>query len=316
MLKRNTMMLGILLLVALLAGCGKNASTATSEEAVADGAAKIKVTTTIGQIADAVRHIGGEHVEVESLMGPGVDPHLFQATHGDLQKLDEADIIFYNGLNLEGKMNEIFEKMSAEKPTYAVAEAVPQEKLKEDEDNPEQFDPHIWFDIPLWKVAVEQVKNGLIELDPANREIYAENAEAYLLELDELHQYALEQINVIPEQSRLLITAHDAFSYFGSAYGLEVMGLQGLSTDAEYGLRDVQDLIEIIIERDIKAVFIESSISDRSIQAVIEGAKSKGHQVEIGGELFSDAMGEEGTPEGTYVGMFKHNVDTIVEALK
>lgn len=313
------------LLLILLAGCANgesNDGAGTGETNSTNGtnqtetANLIKVTTTIAQIADAVKHIGGERVVVSSLMGPGVDPHLYQATQGDMMKLAEADIVFYNGLQLEGKMNDIFEKMSAEKPTYAIAETVPQELLMSDEDNPEQYDPHIWFDIPLWKQALEQVTSGLIQLDPEHEEVYRKNEASYFAELDELHRYALEQIETIPEESRLLITAHDAFGYFGAAYGLEVMGLQGLSTEAEYGLRDVQELIEIIISRDIKAVFIESSISERSIQAVIEGATERGHELDIGGELFSDAMGEEGTPEGTYVGMFKHNIDTIVGSLK
>lgn len=313
------------LLLILLAGCtnggpadkaGTDQANGVNETSDHDAADLIKVTTTIAQIADAVKHIGGERVMVSSLMGPGVDPHLYQATQGDIKKLAEADIIFYNGLQLEGKMNEILETISREKPTYALGERVPTELLKADEDNPDQYDPHIWFDIPLWKEALKQITEALIQLDPEHEAVYREHEVSYFQELDELHQYALEQIETIPEESRVLITAHDAFGYFGEAYGLEVMGLQGLSTEAEYGLRDVQELIELVISRDIKAVFIESSISERSIQAVIEGAKERGHDLVIGGELFSDAMGEEGTPEGTYVGMFKHNIDTIVGSLK
>lgn len=313
------------LLLILLAGCtnggpadkaGTDQANGVNETSDHDAADLIKVTTTIAQIADAVKHIGGERVMVSSLMGPGVDPHLYQATQGDIKKLAEADIIFYNGLQLEGKMNEILETISREKPTYALGERVPTELLKADEDNPDQYDPHIWFDIPLWKEALKQITEALIQLDPEHEAVYREHEASYFQELDELHQYALEQIETIPEESRVLITAHDAFGYFGEAYGLEVMGLQGLSTEAEYGLRDVQELIELVISRDIKAVFIESSISERSIQAVIEGAKERGHDLVIGGELFSDAMGEEGTPEGTYVGMFKHNIDTIVGSLK
>lgn len=313
------------LLLILLAGCtnggpadkaGTDQANGVNETGDHDAADLIKVTTTIAQIADAVKHIGGERVMVSSLMGPGVDPHLYQATQGDIKKLAEADIIFYNGLQLEGKMNEILETISREKPTYALGERVPTELLKADEDNPDQYDPHIWFDIPLWKEALKQITEALIQLDPEHEAVYREHEASYFQELDELHQYALEQIETIPEESRVLITAHDAFGYFGEAYGLEVMGLQGLSTEAEYGLRDVQELIELVISRDIKAVFIESSISERSIQAVIEGAKERGHDLVIGGELFSDAMGEEGTPEGTYVGMFKHNIDTIVGSLK
>lgn len=313
------------LLLILLAGCtnggpadkaGTDQANGVNETSDHDAADLIKVTTTIAQIADAVKHIGGERVMVSSLMGPGVDPHLYQATQGDIKKLAEADIIFYNGLQLEGKMNEILETISREKPTYALGERVPTDLLKADEDNPDQYDPHIWFDIPLWKEALKQITEALIQLDPEHEAVYREHEVSYFQELDELHQYALEQIETIPEESRVLITAHDAFGYFGEAYGLEVMGLQGLSTEAEYGLRDVQELIELVISRDIKAVFIESSISERSIQAVIEGAKERGHDLVIGGELFSDAMGEEGTPEGTYVGMFKHNIDTIVGSLK
>lgn len=313
------------LLLILLAGCtnggpadkaGTDQANGVNETSDHDAADLIKVTTTIAQIADAVKYIGGERVMVSSLMGPGVDPHLYQATQGDIKKLAEADIIFYNGLQLEGKMNEILETISREKPTYALGERVPTDLLKADEDNPDQYDPHIWFDIPLWKEALKQITEALIQLDPEHEAVYREHEASYFQELDELHQYALEQIETIPEESRVLITAHDAFGYFGETYGLEVMGLQGLSTEAEYGLRDVQELIELVISRDIKAVFIESSISERSIQAVIEGAKERGHDLVIGGELFSDAMGEEGTPEGTYVGMFRHNIDTIVGSLK
>lgn len=305
-------MISLVLVIALISGC---ASTGTASDR-AEPEGTIKVTTTIAQIADAVKNIGGEYVEVTSLMGPGVDPHLYQATQGDITKLDEADIIFYNGLHLEGKMNEIFEKISKEKPTHAIGESIPQEYLKTNEADPDQFDPHIWFDISLWKIATEQVRDGLIDADPSHADEYKQNTEKYMQTLDELHVYAKEQIASIPKESRLLITAHDAFNYFGGAYDLEVMGLQGLSTDSEYGLRDVHELVDVVIERNIKAVFVETSIANRSIQAVIEGAKSKGHDISIGGELFSDAMGEEGTPEGTYLGMFKHNVDTVADALK
>jgi manganese/zinc/iron transport system substrate-binding protein len=277
---------------------------------------KIEVTTTIGQIADIVKNVGGEHVKVTPLMGPGVDPHLYQASQGDIQKLSEADMIFYNGLHLEGKMGEIFEKMAKEKPTIAIAEAIPKEKLIKSADDSNAYDPHVWFDIDLWSIAVEKVRDELIKFDPKHEEDYKRNAESYLKSLEELKTYAEEQIAQIPEESRVLITAHDAFGYFGHAYGIEVMGLQGLSTDSEYGLKDVQALVDTIVSRNIKAVFIESSISEKSINAVVEGAKKRGHTVSIGGELFSDAMGEEGTEEGTYVGMYRHNIDTIVSALK
>jgi manganese/zinc/iron transport system substrate-binding protein len=293
----------------IIAGCNTEKRTESDNE-------KVVVTTTISQIADAVENIGREHVEVQSLMGPGIDPHLYKAKQSDIGKLQDADIIFYNGLHLEGKMLEIFEKMDAEKPTYAIANSIPKQQLRKDAADETAMDPHVWFDIDLWKTALVQVTEGLIEIDPNNKEAYEKNAEQYFTKLDELKQYAEAEMAKIPEEQKVLVTAHDAFNYFGAKYHLEVMGLQGLSTDSEYGLRDVQSLVDTLVDRNIKAVFVESSISEKSINAVIEGAKDKNHQVEIGGELYSDAMGEEGTEEGTYIGMYKHNVDTIVEALK
>ncbi|MGG1685020.1 metal ABC transporter solute-binding protein, Zn/Mn family [Pseudalkalibacillus sp. NRS-1564] len=298
---------GLFLIV--MSGC-------SSTETTKDGEGKINVTTTIGQIGDIVENIGKDHVQVDSLMGPGIDPHLYKASQGDINKLSNADIIFYNGLHLEGKMGEIFAKMKGEKPTYPVAEAIPEEKLLITQGSSKAVDPHVWFDIDLWKYAVLEVREGLIEYDPEHKEDYEKNAEEYLEELTKLQEEAQSKLNEIPEESRVLVTAHDAFQYFGQAYGMEVKGLQGLSTDSEYGLRDVQNLVNVLADQNIKAVFIESSISERSINAVVEGARKKGHEVEIGGELFSDAMGEKGSPEGTYIGMYQHNIDTIVEALK
>ncbi|MDT9024589.1 metal ABC transporter solute-binding protein, Zn/Mn family [Rossellomorea yichunensis] len=304
-------LVGMIIILAsglILSGCGAT-TTGTKND-------KIVVTTTIGQIGDAVKNIGGEHVEVQSLMGPGVDPHLYKAKQSDIGKFQEADIIFYSGLHLEGKMLEIFEKMNKEKPTYAIADSIPKDKLRKDQADNTATDPHVWFDIDLWKIALEQVRDGLIEKDPENKEDYIRNTEKYFAELDELKAYSTEEMSKIPEEQRVLVTAHDAFNYFGAKYDLQVMGLQGLSTDAEYGLADVQSLVNTLVERNIKAVFVESSISEKSINAVIAGAQDKGHEVEKGGELFSDAMGKEGTEEGTYIGMYKHNVDTIVEGLK
>jgi manganese/zinc/iron transport system substrate-binding protein len=310
-MKIRLMALVVIIILAsglILSGCGATTTGIKND--------KIVVTTTIGQIGDAVKNIGGEHVEVQSLMGPGVDPHLYKAKQSDIGKLQEADIIFYSGLHLEGKMLEIFEKMNKEKPTYAIADSIPKDKLRKDQADNTATDPHVWFDIDLWKIALEQVRDGLIEKDPENKEDYIRNTEKYFAELDELKAYATEEMSKIPEEQRVLVTAHDAFNYFGAKYDLQVMGLQGLSTDAEYGLADVQSLVNTLVERNIKAVFVESSISEKSINAVIAGAQDKGHEVEIGGELFSDAMGKEGTEEGTYIGMYKHNVDTIVEGLK
>lgn len=300
----------ILWVVMLTAAC-------SGGEEKANGDSKgdhIKVTTTTAQIGDIVKNVGGDHIKLESLMGPGTDPHLYQATQQDIGKLNDADIIFYNGLHLEGKMGEIFEKMQQQKPTHAVADGVPDDQLIQQ--GKDAYDPHIWFDVELWQHATDEVVKGLSELDKENAKDYESNGEAYKKELAELDTWAKESLAEIPKKSRVLVTAHDAFNYFGNAYDIEVAGLQGLSTDSEYGIKDVQNIVDLLVEREIKAVFVESSISERSINAVVEGAKEKGHDVAIGGELYSDAMGEEGTEEGTYIGMFKHNINTIKNALK
>lgn len=297
----------LLVMLVLTAGCGRT-------EGPASGGGKLKVTVTTGMIADIVRNVGGTHVEVTALMGSGVDPHLYKASEGDIAKLSEAQMIFYNGLHLEGRMADIFVKMAAKKPTIPVAEGIEHSLLLETSQQTE--DPHIWFDVSLWMKATEVVRDRLGETDPANKAEYVKNAEAYLAQLKELDRYAREQLATVPKAQRVMVTAHDAFNYFGRAYDVEVMGLQGISTAAEYGLNDVQRLVDVLVERKIKAVFVESSVPKRSIEALVEGAKAKGHTVRIGGELFSDAMGAAGTPEGTYVGMVRHNVDTIVGALK
>jgi manganese/zinc/iron transport system substrate-binding protein len=311
MKNRWTAFLFIFILAIMISGCTSAEGTDTKE---AEG--KVKVTATIGMITDIVKNVGGEHVEVTGLMGPGIDPHLYKASQGDIAKLEEADIIFYNGLFLEGKMGDIFVKMASQKPTIYVTEYIPETSLQQPPEFEGHYDPHLWFDVELWMKAVERVRDSLIEVDPANKQHYDQNTTAYLEKLKELDQYMTEQFALIPEESRLLITAHDAFGYLGLAYDLEVMALQGISTDSEYGLRDVQELVNVLVERKVKAVFIESSVPKRAIEAVVEGAKAKGHNVIIGGELFSDAMGEDGTEEGTYIGMVKHNVDTIVSSLK
>lgn len=303
----------LLIMSFIITGCSKG-GTETNGSTTANG--KIKATTTIGMITDIVKNVGGEHVIVTGLMGPGVDPHLYKASQGDMSKLKEANIIFYNGLNLEGKMSDIFIKMARDKPALAVTDYIDEAALREPPEFDGHYDPHVWFDVSHWMKAVERVRDGMIELDPKNKSDYERNAKDYLKQLDELDQYVRTQIASIPDSSRVLVTAHDAFGYFGDAYGIEVMGLQGISTDTEYGLHDVSSLVDLLVEREIKAVFIESSIPRRSIDAVVQGAKAKGHKVLIGGELFSDAMGDEGTVEGTYIGMVRHNVDTIVAALK
>ncbi|WP_126427703.1 metal ABC transporter solute-binding protein, Zn/Mn family [Brevibacillus marinus] len=313
----------LLLGAAVLAGCGGAGQPASSGESgqtaapAGDQEAKQwKVTVTTGMVGDLVRHVGGEHVQVTQLMGPGVDPHLFKASQGDIGRIEKADIIFYSGLHLEGKMTEIFDKMSQKKPVIPVTAAIPEADLLADPQTPNQYDPHVWFDVSLWAKTIDVVRDELSKLDPARQAEYQANAEAYRQQLLELHQYAKQQIAQIPQAQRVLVTAHDAFAYFGRAYELEVMGLQGISTASEYGLKDVQQLVDTLVSRGIKAVFVESSVPKASIEAVVEGAKAKGHAVVIGGELFSDAMGEPGTAAGTYIGMVKHNVDTIVQSLQ
>ncbi|MDF2962475.1 MAG: periplasmic solute binding protein [Paenibacillus sp.] len=291
-------------------------TTACAKQTSGEAEGKLKVTTTIGMIADAVKQVGGAHVQVTGLMKSGVDPHLYKASQGDVKKLDQAQVIFYNGLHLEGKMIDIFEKMSSQKPTVAVSRNIPEKQLRGWEDGEASHDPHIWFNVKYWISATEVIRDELSKVDPAHAGDYKNNAAAYIKQLEELDQYARTQIAQIPETQRVLVTAHDAFGYFGDAYGIKVMGLQGISTASDYGSKDVTDLREYLVSNKIKAVFVESSVPKKSIEAVIQGAKKQGHEIKIGGELFSDAMGKEGTPEGTYVGMVRHNVDTIVKALK
>lgn len=304
MMKRLISILGLCL---LLAACGDEETVDKKEG---------NVVATTGQIADVVKAIGGEHLEVTTLMGPGVDPHLYKATQSDITKLDKAEVIFYNGLHLEGQMQDIFTQMAEEKTVVAVGETVDEGLLLADEENTDLHDPHIWFDIELWKEVVDSVGNTLAEEYPDFKEDFEKNEAAYIEELDELIAYIDGRVEEIPESQRILVTAHDAFNYFGKSQGFEVRGLQGLSTDSEYGVKDVQNMVDFLVSNKIKAIFVESSVSDKAMKAVIEGAREKEHEITIGGELFSDAMGAEGTEEGTYTGMYKHNIDTIVDALK
>lgn len=294
----------------IIAGCSTN-TTSQSEHS-----GKWKITATTGMVADIASQVGGDQVEVTHLMGAGVDPHLYKASQGDIQRLDQSDIIIFSGLHLEGKMVDIFEKMAKTKPVIAVTKSIPETFLLSNPQTPGQHDPHVWFDVSLWMKATETVRDELSKIDPAHKELYKANAEKYLNELSELHEYAKTALASIPREQRVLVTAHDAFNYFGKAYDIEVLGLQGISTASEYGLNDVQQLVDTLVSRKIKAVFVESSVPKKSIEAVVQGAKAKNHTVVIGGELFSDAMGTAGTPEGTYIGMVRHNVDTIVSALK
>lgn len=306
-------------LIILLASLSLVLSACGSPSAQATDLSKrpINVTTTVGMIADLVKNIGGERVNVVGLMGPGVDPHLYKPSASDIEKLENADIIFYGGLELEGRMTDVFVKIArAGKPTFPVSENIDQNKLRQPEEFEGKYDPHIWFDVTLWQDAVRTVNTELARLDPNSKELYQRNTDAYLAQLDELHSYIQEQVAQVPAESRVLITAHDAFGYFGAQYGFEVRGLQGTSTATEAGAGDVQALVSFIVEHKIKAIFVESSVPAATIEAVQAGAKAANWDVQIGGELFADAMGTDGTPEGTYIGMVRHNVDTIVSALK
>lgn len=300
-----------IVLIGLLTACGQ-----TAGEAVADLSQRpIRVVTTIGMITDIVQNVGGERVQVTGLMGPGVDPHLYKASEGDVTRMAEADAIFYNGLHLEAKMGEVLEKMGDRAKTVAVTQAVDPSDLLAPPEFEGAYDPHVWFDVALWMKAVEPVRDTLIEMDPDHADLYRANAESYLSELNELHDYVKAQAERLPADQRVLITAHDAFNYFGQAYDFEVRGLQGISTAAEAGTADVQELADFIVERRIPAIFVESSVPPRTIEAVQAAVRAQGFDVQIGGELFSDAMGDPSTEEGTYVGMVRHNIDTIVGSL-
>lgn len=279
---------------------------------------KLYIVCTTQMIANAVSKVAGEKAKVVGLMGPGVDPHLYKATQGDIKKLTEADAIFYNGLLLEGKMAEVFEKMNSSKNVVAVGESIQKKKLipivyqgKES-----AFDPHIWHSAILWAETLEPIKRTLQKMEPENAAIYEKNAAAFRNELLELHSDIKARISTIPKTQRLMVTSHDAFSYFGRDYDIDVDGLQGISTVSEVGIKDVTNMVDMLSSRNVKAVFVESSVPRKPLEAVIQGCKDRGHKVVIGGTLYSDAMGDKGTPEGEYIGMLNSNVNIIVNALR
>ncbi|WP_372365503.1 metal ABC transporter solute-binding protein, Zn/Mn family [Candidatus Uabimicrobium sp. HlEnr_7] len=276
---------------------------------------KLYVVATTGMIADALENVGGDLIRIDSLMGSGVDPHLYKATANDTKKLAMADVIFYNGLHLEGKMGKIFQAMRRQKPVCAVANGLPKNRLLKPEGFEELYDPHVWFDVSLWQEVVKKITRVLCGIDSQNAQHYQKNSNAYLLKLQKLHVWAQQQINKIPKKSRVLITAHDAFGYMGNAYDFEVMGLQGISTVTESGIQDIERIVEVIVSQNIKAIFEETSVMKKGVEVVIEHCLHRGQTVKMGGSLFSDAMGESGTLEGTYIGMVEHNIKTIVSAL-
>lgn len=276
----------------------------------------IRIVATTSMVADLVRQIGGERVEVTGLMGPGVDPHLYKASEGDVRRMSQADVVFYNGLHLEGKMTELFDQMRQRGiPTFAVAEAVPDSLLLASPTYTGSYDPHVWFDVSLWRRAAEAARDALVGLDSASAAVYTANAASYLAALDTLDAYVRDRLAAIPDEQRVLVTSHDAFGYFGKAYAFDVLGLQGISTATEAGTADVQRLAEVITERRVPAMFVESSVSPRGIEAVQAAVRSRGFDVEIGGSLYSDALGAPGTLAETYLGTVRANVDTVADAL-
>lgn len=274
-----------------------------------------KIVCTTGMVGDIVKNVAGDKAVVESIIGEGVDPHLYQATRGDIGKLIDADIVFYSGLMLEGKMTDALIKVARKRPVYAVSELVDEKLLLDPPEFAGHHDPHLWMDASLWKKCTEMVARTLAEFDTAHAATYQSNFQRYAQELEELHGYSGRVLSSIPASRRVLVTAHDAFNYLARAYGLEVRGIQGISTESEAGLEDINRLVNLLVERSIGAVFIETSVSQKNVQSLIEGAGARGHRVIIGGKLFSDAMGKPGTYEGTYVGMIDHNVTVIARAL-
>lgn len=290
-------------------------AASVSPQSVHADAAKIKAVATTSMIADAVREIGGERVEVTALMGPGVDPHSYRQTRSDIVNLVRADAVFWNGLYLEAQLEEFFADLSRKRKVFAVGEAVPPERLIAHETYKGRFDPHVWMDPGRWARVVEGVRDRLVEVSPDDKQLFEANAERYLKTIAAVGAYARKALETVSQGQRVLLTAHDAFNYFGDAFSFEVIGIQGISTESEAGLSRIREIVDQIVSRRIGAVFVETSVADRNVRAVIEGAAARGHTVVIGGELFSDAMGRPGTYEGTYVGMIDHNVTTITRAL-
>lgn len=310
--KKLKSLLGVMLaLTLILVGCGTSKPVSNTDDN------KLNVVATTTMLADLSKVIGGDYVLVNGLMGPGIDPHLYQASAGDVTLMQKADVVVYNGLHLEGKMGEIFENLTGQgTDVISIEEGMDTSTLLMAEDETDVYDPHIWFDVSLWKEAAKIVTDGLSKADPDHESGYKENLDNYLKELDDAEQYIRDRVDEVPEGQRVLVTAHDAFNYFGHAYGFEVRGLQGISTDAEAGTADMSDLAAFIVERQIKAIFVESSVPPKTIEALQAAVKAKGFDVSIGGELYSDSLGGEGSEAESYILTVKSNIDTIVEALK
>ncbi len=295
-----------------MAGCGGGESTQAADKQEGP----LHVVATTGIIADTAKRVAGQHAQITALMGPGIDPHLYKASEGDVRRLSEADLILYNGLHLEGKMGDILTRLARSRPVVATTEEIPQNLLREPPEFAGQYDPHVWFDVSMWRHTLDPIVRELSALDPAHAGEFKANAEAYGKELDALDAWVKQRVETLPPAQRVLVTAHDAFGYFGRRYGMEVVAIQGISTLSEAGLHDVDRVAQIVVDRKVKAVFIESSVPRRSIEAVKAAVQSRGYEAQIGGQLFSDSLGGANTPAGTYPGMVRANVDTIVNALK
>jgi manganese/zinc/iron transport system substrate-binding protein len=280
-----------------------------------DSASRITVVCTVGMLADLARGVAGDRATVSSLMGPGIDPHLYKPTRSDLSRLLKADLIIANGLHLEGRMDDTLDRAAeAGRTVIRVGELVPKTQLIENaEEN--ATDPHLWMNTRIWASTVPSIAAALTKVDPAGKETYAANAARLQKDLLTLDEWSAARIATVPKSTRILVTAHDAFEYFGRRFGFEVVGIQGISTESEAGVRDLARIVDLLVSRNVPAVFIESTVPPRHVEALVAGARARGHEVRIGGELFSDAMGDAGTYEGTYPGMIDHNVTTIVRAL-
>ncbi len=281
----------------------------------ARAAEPLKLVATTGMIADTVSRVAGDRAEVTALMGPGVDPHTYRQTRSDIARMTSADGVFWNGLYLEAQLEDFFASLAKRKPVFAVGEGVPMDRRLAHDSYQDRYDPHVWMDPTLWRFVVAATRDALIELDAEGADTYRANADAMIADLDRLDAYSRKVLGEVPPNARVVVTAHDAFRYFGRAYGFEVLGVQGMSTESEAGLKHIEDMVAVLVDRKIGAIFVESSVSDRNVKALIEGAAAQGWTVKIGGQLFSDAMGPPGTYEGTYLGMIDHNVTTIAGAL-
>ena len=316
MMSRTVALVAIAFTLAVNPGCDEAATTTDPEMTSDDPRSPLEIVATTGMIGDLVRGVVGDQGDVLVLMGEGVDPHLFAPTASDVRRLLAADLVFHNGLMLEGRMGTV---LSGEGGpigrSIAVAEVIPEDSLLHPDDAAMHADPHVWMDVTAWSATIEPIVRGLCDVDPDGCEAFKANARLVRDELAALDRYAEVVIDSIPSDQRVLVTAHDAFGYFGRAYGVEVHGIQGLSTESEAGLADMNRLVRMLAERGIPAVFVESSVSEKNVMALVEGAASLDHQVIVGGELYSDAMGGPGTWEGTYPGMIDHNVTTIGRAL-